>query len=127
MCCARCTKKSKCACSVKSIVSDYKGITVVAKYLSANKLLVSISRYVYGSLNPLLIQRTTTTALADNSNVMCELCIPFFRRHCIKNVYKCLIVFDLNRTLHGSIGSVVNNTTLFVATFYHRSINTRHL
>ena len=24
MCCARCTKKNKCACSVKSSVSDYK-------------------------------------------------------------------------------------------------------
>ena len=24
MCCARCTKNNKCACSVKSSVSDYK-------------------------------------------------------------------------------------------------------
>ena len=28
MCCARCTKNNKCACSVKSGVSDYKDITI---------------------------------------------------------------------------------------------------
>ena len=29
MCCARCTKNNKCACSVKLSVSDYKDITHV--------------------------------------------------------------------------------------------------
>ena len=27
MCCAQCVKNNNCACSVKSIVSDYKDIT----------------------------------------------------------------------------------------------------
>ena len=31
MWCARCTKKNKCACSVKSIVSDYKDITIATR------------------------------------------------------------------------------------------------
>ena len=31
MCCARCTKNNKCACSVKSIVSDYKDITMATR------------------------------------------------------------------------------------------------
>ena len=30
MCCARCTK-NKCACAVKSIVSDYKDITMATR------------------------------------------------------------------------------------------------
>ena len=31
MCCAQCTKNNKCACSVKSSVSDYKDITVAMR------------------------------------------------------------------------------------------------
>ena len=34
MCCARCMKNNKCACSVKSIVSDYKDNYKVAQYVS---------------------------------------------------------------------------------------------
>ena len=33
MCCQRCTKKNKCACSVKSIVSDCKDLTGSAYFL----------------------------------------------------------------------------------------------